>query len=155
MDDQFKKLGPDLDELEERMYPARKTHKPMDTGQAIIIAAIIMVAGLWGGKIYYDHLQEQRAIQAVSYLAKGFEQSTKQSRAQSAASERHMQQTMQQRRQEVEIERQKYEQQEQIKQANAAQAKKRESDKCRFWWDQDRTNPTEKTATNKAFYCEG
>lgn len=37
--------------------------------------------------------------------------------------------------------------------AHAEQEKRLSSDECRFWWDQDKTNSTERTAKKKKEYC--
>lgn len=37
--------------------------------------------------------------------------------------------------------------------AHAEQEKRLSSDECRFWWDQDKTNSTERTAEKKKEYC--
>jgi hypothetical protein len=54
--------------------------RPMDTSHAIILAAIIIVGGLWGGKLVYDYVQEQRLKaelhEAAIYLQESFKQAS-------------------------------------------------------------------------------
>ena len=72
IDEQLKSLSFDMDEeIDDRnerrgrkAAPPRHAHTPMDPSHAIILAAIIIVGGLWGGKLLYDYIQEQR-IKAV------------------------------------------------------------------------------------------
>lgn len=74
IDDQLKVLSFNMDEEIDdrnerqgyRAVPARRAHPPMDTSHAIILAAIIVVGGLWGGKLVYDYIQEQRIKAALN-----------------------------------------------------------------------------------------
>ncbi|SDH95515.1 hypothetical protein [Pseudomonas panipatensis] len=73
MDEQLKNLKFDMDEEvaeRERHFAQRRRAQPLDISHAIILGAIIIVVGIWGGKIYYDYLQEQRAKAALEYLAR-------------------------------------------------------------------------------------
>lgn len=150
MDEQLKSLRPDFDDLEERGQAARKEKKSMDTSQAIILAAIIIVSGFWGGKIYYDHLQAQKVDQAFRQIALGFKEMTEQTKKSNAIAA----QQRQQRQHEMQQAQQRREQEKKAALANTALEKRRASDKCRFWWNQHETAPTEKSAINKAFHCE-
>lgn len=128
-------------------------HRPMDTSQAIILAAIIIVGGLWGGKLFYDYIQEQRMRAAVNEAALYFqqalkqaEQSTRQSqidmrqRAVAEASARARQQTQEQAKRQAEL-------------ARVQQEKRYQSAECQFWWQQHEQNPTERNLNKKAEAC--
>ncbi len=62
----------------------------MDTSQAIILAAIIIVGGLWGGKLFYDYIQEQRMRAAVNEAAPYFQQALKQAEQNTRQSQTEM-----------------------------------------------------------------
>lgn len=49
---------------------------------------------------------------------------------------------------------QKANEQKQIEIAQLKQEKRLKSPECQFWWQQDQQNPTERTASKKAQYCE-
>lgn len=73
MDEQLKHLKFDMEEEiadREQQFSQRRRARPMETSHAIILGAIIIVVGIWGGKIYYDYIQEQRAKAALEYLAR-------------------------------------------------------------------------------------
>jgi uncharacterized protein HemX len=161
MDEQLKSLNFDMDEEiddrnERRGFkpsPTRHTHMPMDTSQAIILAAIIIVGGLWGGKLVYDYIQEQRIKAALNEAAIYMQQSLKQANHQSRQMQAQMQQRIaaetkaREQRQAQELARR------QAELARLAQEKRTESAQCQFWWQQHNQNPTERTAAKKAEMC--
>ena len=59
IDDRNERLG-------HRSIPPSHVHHPMEPSHAIILAAIIIVGGLWGGKLLYDYIQEQRMKAALN-----------------------------------------------------------------------------------------
>lgn len=128
-------------------------HRPMDTSHAIILAAIIIVGGLWGGKLFYDYIQEQRMRAAVNEAALYFqqalkqaEQSTRQSqidmrqRATAEASSRAQQQAQQHANRKDEL-------------ARLQQEKRYQSAECKFWWQQHKENPSQRTGAKKRSAC--
>lgn len=153
MDDQLKNLRPDFSDLEERANAPRNVQRKMDTSQAIIMAAIIIISGYWGGNMAYAFYQEQRAI---SYL-KQMNQSIIESRKKDAIRNREMLRrseiAIEKQQQEKKAAQQQWEQKRQAEQTNAALAKKRSSNDCRFWWDQYESNSTEINKANKTYFC--
>ncbi|KIZ38241.1 MAG: hypothetical protein BCV62_20115 [Pseudomonas sp. K35] len=161
IDEQLNNLSFDMDEeIDDRNerrgwqpISPQHAHRPMDTSQAIILAAIIIVGGLWGGKLFYDYIQEQRMRAAVNeaalYMQQAFkqaEQSTRQSqiemrqRAAAQASSRTRQQAQQQENREAEL-------------ARLQQERRYQTAECKFWWEQHNDNPTERTAIKKLKAC--
>jgi len=161
IDEQLSNLSFDMDEEiddrnERRSWSrssVRHAHRPMDTSQAIILAAIIIVGGIWGGKLLYDYIQEQRMRAAVHEAAlymqqalKQAEQSTRQSqiemrqRASAEANARARQQAQQQASRQVEL-------------ARLRQEKRYQSAECQFWWQQHNQTPNERNAKKKADSC--
>lgn len=57
----MEELRPDLDEIRRELRPPRRG---ISTGSGIVLAAVILVAGYWGGKYVQDEL-EARRIQAA------------------------------------------------------------------------------------------
>lgn len=161
IDEQLSNLSFDMDEeidaRNERRGWSRSSvqhaHRPMDTSQAIILAAMIIVGGIWGGKLLYDYVQEQRMRAAVHEAAlymqqalKQAEQSTRQSqiemrqRAAAEANARAQQQAQQQASRQAEL-------------ARLEQEKHYQSAECQFWWEQDKQNPTQRSAQKKKDAC--
>lgn len=66
-------MDEEIDDRNERRgrkaAPPRHAHTPMDPSHAIILAAIIIVGGLWGGKLLYDYIQERRIKAALNDAA--------------------------------------------------------------------------------------
>ncbi|WP_282875597.1 hypothetical protein [Pseudomonas peli] len=161
IDDQLKVLSFDMDEEiddrnERRGYravSARRAHPPMDTSHAIILAAMIIVGGIWGGKLVYDYIQEQRLKAALNeaaiYMERSFREATQQSR--------QAQIEMQQRLAATERLRQQREAQAQANRqaelARVQQEQRYSSDACKFWWNQYRINPSERYAQKKKEAC--
>ncbi|WP_312245217.1 hypothetical protein [Stutzerimonas nitrititolerans] len=155
MDDQFKNLKFDMDEeIQEREARASVQHRqPIDTGHAIIIAAIILVVGIWGGKLYYDYVQEQRAIAALQYFSNTLNSSMQESnrRSQQYAKEsaaRQQQQTKQAENKKAAQLAQMLREKEQLEKET-----KLLTPKCRFWRDQYESNPTERAANEYRKAC--
>ena len=161
IDEQLKSLSFDMDDEiddrnERRGYrppPTRHAHTPMDTSQAIILAAIIIVGGLWGGKLVYDYIQEQRMKAALNEAAIYMQQSLREANQQS----RQMQADMRQRTAAEARAREQRQAQElarrQAEIARIAQEKRTASAQCQFWWQQHNQNPTERTAAKNAEMC--
>lgn len=161
IDEQLESLNFDMDEEiddrnERRGFkpsPTRQAHTPMDTSQAIILAAIIIVGGLWGGKLVYDYIQEQHIKAAINEAAIYMQQSLRQANQQSKQMQAQMRQRTaaearaREQRQAQELARRKAEI------AEIEQEKRTSSAQCQFWWQQHNQNPTERTAAKKAEMC--
>lgn len=160
-DEQLRVLSFDMDEeIDDRnerrgrkATPPRHAHTPMDPSHAIILAAIIIVGGLWGGKLLYDYIQEQRIKTALNEAAAQMQQTMKQIQQNSRRAQAEMQQR-------IEIEEETREQrraerlaQVQAESARAEQEKRFKSSQCQFWWQQHSQSPTERTAQKKAEAC--
>jgi hypothetical protein len=68
MDEQFKNLKFDMDEeIEERRrtFKRRHGHRPMKISYAIILGAIIIGAGFFGGQVYLNHSKAPRIDNVV------------------------------------------------------------------------------------------
>lgn len=161
IDEQLKSLSFDMDEeIDDRnerrghkATPPRHAHTPMDPSHAIILAAIIIVGGLWGGKLLYDYIQEQRIKAALNEAAAHMEQTMRQVEQNSRRAQAEMRQRMA-----AEEEAREQRQAEQLAQAQAEQAranqeKRFKSSQCQFWWQQNSQNPTERTAQKKTEAC--
>ncbi|HBX56514.1 hypothetical protein [Pseudomonas sp. UBA2684] len=161
IDDQLKVLSFDMDEEiddrnERQGYRAahpRRAHPPMDTSHAIILAAMIIVGGLWGGKLVYDYIQEQRLKAALNEAASYMERSFREAALQSKQMQAEMQQRMaadarlgQQREAQATANRQ-------AELARAQQEQRLSSDACKFWWNQYSVNPSERNAQKKKEAC--
>lgn len=161
-DEQLKSLSFDMDEEIDdrnerrgrRAAPPRHAHTPMDPSHAIILAAIIIVGGLWGGKLLYDYIQEQRIKAALNEAAAHMEQTMRQVEQNSRRAQVEMHQRMAE--EEEARGRRKIEQlaQDHAQQERVTQEKRYESAQCQFWWQQNKQNPTERTAQKKAESCE-
>jgi hypothetical protein len=152
MDEQFKNLKFDMDEeIEERRRTVKRRHghRPMEISHAIILGAIIIVAGIWGGKIYYDHLKAQRieaALMQFSHELNSIMQESTESDRQYKLEVRARE--LRQRN----IEQARVD----LSAAQSTQANKEaklQSPECRFWWAQDQNNPNAKTAAKKMQSC--
>ncbi|ELL4313517.1 hypothetical protein [Pseudomonas aeruginosa] len=161
IDEQLKSLSFDMDEeIDDRnerrgrkAAPPRHAHTPMDPSHAIILAAIIIVGGLWGGKLLYDYIQEQRIKAAFNEAAAQMQQTMSQVEQNSR---RAQEEIRQQRAAEKEArEQQRVEQlvHDQAEQARAEQEKRFKSSRCQFWWQQHSQNPTPRTAQKKVEAC--
>ncbi|EOC5401155.1 hypothetical protein IPC1472_03760 [Pseudomonas aeruginosa] len=143
IDEQLKSLSFDMDEeIDDRnerrgrkAAPPRHAHTPMDPSHAIILAAIIIVGGLWGGKLLYDYIQKQRIKAAFNEAAAYMQQRI--SVEEEAREQRRAEQLAQ-----LEAD-----------QAQAEQEKRFKSSQCQFWWQQHNQNPTERTAQRKTEAC--
>lgn len=160
-DEQLKNLSFDMDEEIDdrnerrgrRAAPLRHAHTPMDPSHAIILAAIIIVGGLWGGKLLYDYIQEQRIKAALNEAAAQMEQTMRQVEQNSRRAQAEMQQRMA-----VEGEARAQRRAEQLAQTQANQARKNQEERlqsaqCQFWWQQNDQNPSERTINKKAEAC--
>lgn len=161
IDDQLKVLSFDMDEEiddrnERQGYRAvstRRAHPPMDTSHAIILAAMIIVGGLWGGKLVYDYIQEQRLKAALNEAASYMEQSFREATMQSKQARAEMQQRL---AAEAQLRQQREAQAQANRQAELArvqQEKRFSSDACKFWWTQYSVTPSERNAQKKKEAC--
>lgn len=161
IDEQLKNLSFDMDDeiddrnerLGHRPSPPSHVYRPMDPSHAIILAAIIIVGGLWGGKLLYDYIQEQRMKAALNEAGLYIQQAMKQAEESSRQAQAELQQGMT-----IEEEAREQRQAEQLAQRQAEQErinqeKRFESAQCQFWWQQYLQNPTERTAKKKAEAC--
>jgi len=155
MDDQFKNLKFDMDEeIQEREARTQSQRRPpIDTGHAIIIAAVILVVGIWGGKLYYDYMQEQRAIAALQYFSNSLKSSVQESNRRSQQYARESAAKQQQYVKQAEA--QKAAQLAQSLQEKEQQAKEAKllTPNCRFWRDQYESNATERAANEYRKAC--
>ncbi|EOE8064544.1 TPA: hypothetical protein ACGWQA_001694 [Pseudomonas aeruginosa] len=126
----------------------------MDPSHAIILASIIIVGGLWGGKLLYDYIHEQRIKAAFNEAAAYMQQTIQQTEHESRRAQADMQQRM--AAEEAAREQRRAEQlaQLQAEQAKAEQEKRFKSAECQFWWQQHSQKPTERTAQKKADACD-
>jgi hypothetical protein len=150
MDEQFKNLKFDMDEeMQERQARVSASRKqPIDTGTAIIIAALILVAGIWGGKVYYDYIQEQRALAALKQFSQSLNSAMQESTRRSQQYARESAAQNEQRRKVYEAEKTEALRRVMQEQAQQKQEARQLSPQCRFWRDQYESNPTER-ATNE------
>lgn len=161
IDEQLKSLSFDMDEeIDDRnerrgrkATPPRHAHTPMDPSHAIILAAIIIVGGLWGGKLLYDYIQEQRIKAALNEAAAQMEQTMRQVEQNSSRTQAEMQQRMA-----VEEEARAQRRAEQLAQTQVEQARKDQEERfqsaqCQFWWQQHSQNPTKRTEQKKTEAC--
>jgi len=161
IDEQLKNLSFDMDDeiddrnerLGHRSLPPSHVYRPMDPSHAIILAAIIIVGGLWGGKLLYDYIQEQRMKAALNEAGLYMQQAMRQAEE----SSRQAQDALQQRMAIAEKAREQHQaeqlSQRQAEQARISQEKRFESAQCQFWWQQHQQNPTERTARKKTEAC--
>lgn len=161
MDRQLKSLSFDMDEEiddrnERRGWQSSSiphAHRPMDTSHAIILAAIIVVGGLWGGKLLYDYIQEQRMKAAINEAAMYMQQTFKQANQQLKKSQSEVRQRA---AADAKVREQKFAEDQAQKQAEilrAQQEKRFQSAQCQFWWQQHSENPSERTAKKRADSC--
>lgn len=133
--------------------PARHAYRPMETSHAIILAAFIIVGGLWGGKLVYDYIQEQRLKAALKeaavYMDEAFKELDKSSRQMQADMQRRAASEAKAAEQQQASE--KKMRLEEI--AKAQQEKKLQSAQCQFWWQQHAVTPNEKNAERKRASC--
>ena len=89
-------MDEEIDDRNERRgrkaAPPRHAHTPMDPSHAIILAAIIIVGGLWGGKLLYDYIQERRIKAALNDAAAYMQQTMQQAEQNSRRAKAEMQQ---------------------------------------------------------------
>ncbi len=161
IDEQLKNLSFDMDDeiddrnerLGHRPLPPGHVYRPMDPSHAIILAAVIIVGGLWGGKLLYDYIQEQRMRAALNEAGLYMQQAMRQAEESSRQANTELQQRL--AREEEAREQRQAEQltQRQAEQTRIAQEKRFESAQCQFWWQQYQQKPTERTAQKKAEAC--
>ncbi|WP_416311232.1 hypothetical protein [Pseudomonas sp. W03] len=161
IDEQLKSLSFDMDEeIDDRnerrgrkAAPLRHAHTPMDPSHAIILAAIIIVGGLWGGKLLYDYIQEQRIKAAFNEAAAYLQQTMQQAEQDSRRAQAEIQQRMAAEDEAREQRRAEQLAQVQAEQARVEQEKRFKSSQCQFWWQQHSQNPSERTAQKKSEAC--
>jgi hypothetical protein len=59
----MEELRPDLDEIRRELRPPRRG---ISTGSGIVLAAVILVTGYWGGKYIQDELEARRIQEALT-----------------------------------------------------------------------------------------
>lgn len=140
--------------------PSYSRQSSMDTNHAIILGALIIVVGIWGGKLVYDYIQEQRFIRAANYAISYFNESLKQATEQSSTARKRAEAEAKARIQRSNIERKMRQaiaaDNERIRKAKLARLEQVShliSAECQFWWRRDAENPTQRTAVNKATAC--
>lgn len=161
INDQLKSLSFDMnEEIDDRnerrgrkAAPPRHAHTPMDPSHAIILAAIIIVGGLWGGKLLYDYIQEQRIKAAFNEAAAYMQQTMQQVEQDSRRAQAEMQQQIAAEEEIREQRRTERLAEKQAEQARVEQEKRFKSSQCQFWWQQHNQNPTERTAQKKKENC--
>lgn len=117
-------------------------YRPMHPSHAIILAALIVVGGLWGGKLLYDYVQEQRLKAAFVEADQAMRQALQHAEAQARQTQAEQQRQLVEHSARLATE-----------QAHQAQEKRFASAQCQFWWQQDRQNPSERSAQKKAEAC--
>ncbi|EOU3040713.1 TPA: hypothetical protein L4T88_003719 [Pseudomonas aeruginosa] len=139
-------MDEEIDDRNERRgrkaAPPRHAHTPMDPSHAIILAAIIIVGGLWGGKLLYDYIQEQRIKAAFNEAAAHMQQTMKQAEEYSKRAKAAEEEAREQRLTQAQAE-----------QARVEQEKRFKSSQCQFWSQQHNQSPTERIARKKAEAC--
>jgi len=143
MDEQFKNLKFDMDEeiqeREARIGNSRSRHD-MGVGTAIVIAAVILVVGLWGGKYLDDAIQEHRIRGALNEIANLFSTTTQEHQQAHQQAQRKAQQAVA------------------MKKAAADRANKERiwrSYECRFWWDHAPKDPQVIAKAKTMQSCQG
>jgi hypothetical protein len=63
----MEELRPDLDEIRRELRPPRRG---ISTGSGIVLAAVILVTGYWGGKYIQDELEARRIQAALTDLGR-------------------------------------------------------------------------------------
>ncbi|HEJ4558570.1 hypothetical protein DK265_29400 [Pseudomonas aeruginosa] len=160
-DEQLKSLSFDMDEEIDdrnerrgrRAAPLHRAQTPMDPSHAIILAAIIIVGGLWGGKLLYDYIQEQRIKAAFNEAAAQMQQTLREVEQNSRRAQAGIQQRMAAEDEAREQRRADQIAHAQVEQARAEQEKRYKSSQCQFWWQQHSQNPTERTEKKKHEAC--
>ncbi|QJP07671.1 hypothetical protein [Pseudomonas multiresinivorans] len=161
-DEQLKSLSFDMDEEIDdrnerrgrRAAPPRHAHTPMDPSHAIILAATIIVGGLWGGKLLYDYIQEQRIKAAFSEAAAYMQQAMDHAEQDTRRAQAEMQQRIAAEEEVRELRHAEQLAQLQAKQARAEQERRFKSSQCQFWWQQYKNNPTERNTQKRFEACE-
>lgn len=150
-------MDEEIDDRNERRgrkaAPPRHAHTPMDPSHAIILAAIIIVGGLWGGKLLYDYIQKQRIKAAFNEAAAYMQQTMQQAEQDTRRAQAEMQQRMAVEEEAREQRRAEQLVQLQAEQARADQEKRFKSSQCQFWWQQNDQNPSQRTMKKKAEAC--
>lgn len=160
-DEQLKSLSFDMDEEIDdrnerrgrRAAPFRHARTPMDPSHAIILAAIIVVGGLWGGKLLYDYIQEQRIKAALNEAAAHMQQTMRQVEQDSRRAQAEMQQRIAAEEEASQRRHTEALAEARAEQARVDQEKRFQSAQCQFWWQQYSQNPNEKTAQKKDRAC--
>lgn len=159
--EQLKSLNFDMDEeIDDRnerrgWKPAstRHAYQPMDTSQAIILAAIIIVGGLWGGKLVYDYIQEQRMKAALNEAALYMQQSLRQANQQSKQMQAELRQRAAAEARAREQRQAQLQAQRQAELARATQESRLQSAQCQFWRQQYELRETDKNAEMRKKHC--
>lgn len=161
IDEQLKDISFDMDDeiddrnerLGHRSSAPSHVYRPMDPSHAIILAAIIIVGGLWGGKLLYDYIKEQRMKAALNEAGLYMQQAMRQAEESSRQSQAELQQRL--AKEEDAREQRRAEQLAEVhaEQTRVEQEKRFKSSQCQFWWQQHSQNPSVRTAQKKAEAC--
>jgi Tfp pilus assembly major pilin PilA len=140
------------DEIESRPRRKEKARSP-DIGQAIIIAAVILVVGIWGGKLVNDYLEEQRLRQALEDISKEVNHAFGQSERQTQAFIEEMEQNRKQAA--IAREKERINRQRAAEAATAQKAKEQrlKTPECQFWTLQQQQAPSERNSAQARRYC--
>lgn len=155
MDDRDKwKLEMLEDELRERERRPRRSSifDSLTIPQAIVFAAIILVAGGWIGKLVHDEIQARKFAAAMDQIGRefsnAFRTTSKPSPVRSNLEERIRQQNA--------VNQQRIDQRAAEQQLAAEQARKEKllkSDNCQFWMRMDEQQSTKRTREKRAESC--
>lgn len=162
IDEQLNNLRFDMDdEIDARNerrgwqpQPARHAYRPMETSHAIILAAIIIVGGLWGGKVIYDYIQEKRLEAELREAAVYFNQAIKDLDEETRKTQSDMRKRSIEANKAAE-QRQANEQLRQLEEtARLTREKKFQSAQCQFWRQQYIQSPNDRNMLKKQDACE-
>ncbi|WP_285960726.1 hypothetical protein [Pseudomonas tohonis] len=133
----------DAEDRQGRLPKRAASRKPViDPGVAIVLAAVIIVGGLWGGKLAYDYVQEQRAIAALNKMNREMERVAAEAQQRLAHANAMAAQARMER-----------EKQSQLAREKAARDLRFQSPECQFWKAQFELNPTPKNNTKYQDAC--
>lgn len=161
IDEQLKDLRFDMDdEIDARNerrgwqpQPARHAYRPMETSHAIILAAIIIVGGLWGGKLVYDYIQEQRMKAALIEVAEYIDGALKDLDKSSGQMQSDMQKRAVSEENAVQQHQVKEQKERLEKVVRVQQEKRSQSTQCQFWSLQLSQTESERNRIKKDEAC--
>lgn len=133
-----------LEEMESRSV---RPESRLNTRYAMILGAVLIVAGLGGGKLIYDYLQAQREKAALNEAilqkqAEAYEKAAQYQPEPTSWEEKY-------RAKKIAEE----EARDQAEQAREARDKRLNSVECQFWTQQHGLKPSNRTAQKKLEFC--